>query len=148
MYYTNVSLPMKTRKFCTLCSILHNVELQSIVLFTRYNSVFATPKVYYHIRRRGVVAVKKENVKCLSRLNESFDASKVLDEKFKWNVVSATSQLSYFARCNCHKEVICLYKRMLELDIRPNEFTFGTVIPSSTSLKDLNLGRQFHGYAT
>ncbi|KAK1376986.1 Pentatricopeptide repeat-containing protein [Heracleum sosnowskyi] len=140
---------MKTRRVCALSSILRNVKLQSIVLFTGYNRVFASPKAYYHKCRQGVVvAVKKENVKCGCGLNESFDARKVLDEKSKWNVVSATSQLGYFSRCNCHKEVICLYKRMLELDIRPNEFTFGTVIPSSISLKDLNLGKQFHGYAT
>lgn len=124
-------------------SILRNVE-QRIVLFTRYNSVFATPKACYGVSRQGVLGLGKENV---SRLNESFDARKVLDEKFEWNVVSATTQLGYFSRCNRHKEVISLFIRMLELNVRPNEFTFGTVVPSSTILKDLNLGKQFHGFA-
>ncbi|CAL1392396.1 unnamed protein product [Linum trigynum] len=33
---------------------------------------------------------------------------------------------------------------MLYRNIRPSEFTFGTVIPLSTAIKDIELGRQFH----
>ncbi|GAV62677.1 PPR domain-containing protein/PPR_1 domain-containing protein/PPR_2 domain-containing protein/PPR_3 domain-containing protein [Cephalotus follicularis] len=37
---------------------------------------------------------------------------------------------------------------MLLLNIRPSEFTFGTVIHSSTALRDLFLSKQLHGCAT
>ncbi|KAJ8532912.1 hypothetical protein K7X08_015801 [Anisodus acutangulus] len=33
---------------------------------------------------------------------------------------------------------------MFELNIKPNEFTFGVIIHSSVVLKDLNSGKQFH----
>ncbi|KAL8456915.1 hypothetical protein ACS0TY_034949 [Phlomoides rotata] len=36
---------------------------------------------------------------------------------------------------------------MLHLYIRPNEYTFGTVLPSSIVLKDLHLGKQIQSYA-
>ncbi|KAL7169966.1 hypothetical protein ACSBR2_034922 [Camellia fascicularis] len=36
---------------------------------------------------------------------------------------------------------------MLVMNIRPNEFTFGTVTHSSTALRDLNLGKQLHACA-
>lgn len=79
--------------------------------------------------------------------NESFFARQVFEEMSNSEVVSATALLGQLAKCNRHKESICLFSRMLEMNIRPNEFTFGTVIHSSTLLKDLNLGKQLHGCA-
>lgn len=131
---------MKAEGVCTLCSIKHNFKLQNI--FHR------TLKLYYHPLRQGVVAVARQTVNYSFQSNGSFDAHQVLDEMSDWNVVSATTLLGQFSHSSRHKEVILLYIRMLQLDVRPNEFTFGTVIPSSTALKDLNLGKQFHGYAT
>ncbi|KAK1392617.1 Pentatricopeptide repeat-containing protein [Heracleum sosnowskyi] len=131
---------MKARRAWTLGSILFNFELQNNVLDLSHYSLFAIPKAYYHPR---AVALGQRSLQS----NEFFDARQVLDEESDWNVVSATTLLGQFSRSNRHKEVIYLYIIMLQLNIRPNEFTFGTVIPSSTTLKDLNLGRQLHGYA-
>ncbi|XP_074379217.1 pentatricopeptide repeat-containing protein At5g42450, mitochondrial-like [Apium graveolens] len=132
---------MKARRACRLGSILFNFELQNNVLNLFHNSVFATSKAYYHPR---AVAPVKQSLNS----SEFFDAHQVLDEESDWNVVSATTLLGQFSHSKRHMEVIYLYKRILELDVRPNEFTFGTVIPSSTTLKDLNLGKQLHGHAT
>lgn len=74
-------------------------------------------------------------------------AHQAFDEMSVWDVVSATSTISRFARHHRHKEAFCIFSRMLALDIRPNEFTFGTVIPSSTALQSLNSGMQLHGCA-
>ncbi|KAI5667229.1 hypothetical protein M9H77_17082 [Catharanthus roseus] len=79
--------------------------------------------------------------------NESSNALQLFDELSKCDVVSATSLLGRLAKCNLHKDCIFLFSRMLELDIRPNEFTFGTVVHSSVLLEELNLGKQLHACA-
>ncbi|WOG91220.1 hypothetical protein DCAR_0310468 [Daucus carota subsp. sativus] len=133
---------MKARRLSTLDSILHIFKLQNNVVNLSHHSPFATPKAHYHSR---AAALGQQNVE---QSNEFFDAHQVLDEGHDWNVVSATTLLGQYSRYNRHKEVIYLYIRMLQLDVRPNEFTFGTVIPSSMILKDLSLGKQLHGHVT
>ncbi|WRX23221.1 Pentatricopeptide repeat - like 10 [Theobroma cacao] len=75
------------------------------------------------------------------------NAPQVFDEVSDLDVVSATSIIGSFSKQHQHKEAILLFSRMLFNDIRPNEFTFGTVIHSSTLLKDLNIGKQLHACA-
>lgn len=75
-------------------------------------------------------------------------AFKLLDELPDKNVISASALLSRLAKSHRHREVMLLFSRMLLLHIRPNEFTFGTVIHSSIVLKDLNLSRQLHACST
>ncbi|CAK7341817.1 unnamed protein product [Dovyalis caffra] len=83
-----------------------------------------------------------------SETSHSFrNAHDVFDKIPDLDVVSATIIIGQFARRHQYKEVIQLFSRMLFLNITPNEFTFSTVIHSSTSLGDLNLGRQFHSCA-
>ncbi|MBA0880787.1 hypothetical protein Goshw_026229 [Gossypium schwendimanii] len=73
------------------------------------------------------------------------DARKLFDEMSVLDVVSSTSIIGTFCKQHLHKEAIYLFTRMLFNNIRPTEFTFGTVIHSSTLLKDLNIGKQLHG---
>ncbi|KAI3474464.1 hypothetical protein Pfo_029325 [Paulownia fortunei] len=47
------------------------------------------------------------------------------------DVKSATALIGHFAKHNQHREAILCFLRMLLLDIRPNEYTFGTVVHSS-----------------
>lgn len=72
----------------------------------------------------------------------------MFDEVPDLNVVYATTIIGRFAKQHHYEEAIHLFSRMLLLNIRPSEFTFGTVIPSSTALEDLNLGKQLHAWAT
>ncbi|KAL0338351.1 UNVERIFIED_CONTAM: Pentatricopeptide repeat-containing protein, mitochondrial [Sesamum angustifolium] len=79
--------------------------------------------------------------------NRSSGPHQLLDEMLKRDVESATSLIGRFAKQNQHRQAIVCFLRMLFLDIRPNEYTFGTVIHSSVLLEDLHLGRQIHAYA-
>lgn len=76
-----------------------------------------------------------------------YNAHQVFDEIPDLNVISATAVIGRFVKQNRHVEASYAFKRLLYLGIRPNEFTFGTVIGSSTSLRDVKLGKQLHGYA-
>ncbi|KAI3474058.1 hypothetical protein Pfo_028846 [Paulownia fortunei] len=80
-------------------------------------------------------------------LNLNSDAHQLLDAMPERDVKSATALIGHFAKHNQHREAILCFLRMLLLDIRPNEYTFGTVVHSSVVLKDLHLGKQIHSYA-
>ncbi|GMG99688.1 hypothetical protein Nepgr_001528 [Nepenthes gracilis] len=64
-----------------------------------------------------------------------------------WDVITATAIIGRSVRCHRHQEAIYLFSKMLVSNIRPNEFTFGTLIPSSTALRDLDVGKQLHACA-
>ncbi|CAH2038478.1 unnamed protein product [Thlaspi arvense] len=87
-----------------------------------------------------------KSVRCLDS-DLIYNAHKVFDEIPNLNIISATAVIGRFVKQNRHLEAIDAFKRLLLLGIRPNEFTFGTVIGSSTSSKDVKLGKQLHGYA-
>lgn len=76
--------------------------------------------------------------------DEHLAALKLFDELPEKNVVSASALLSRLAKSHRYGEVLLLFSRTLLLHIRPNEFTFGTVIHSSVALKDFHLSRQLH----
>ncbi|XVF55341.1 hypothetical protein PTKIN_Ptkin06aG0029400 [Pterospermum kingtungense] len=82
-----------------------------------------------------------------STSEEFLSACQMLDEISDLDVVSATSIIGSFSKQHRHKEAICLFSLMLFNNIRPTEFTFGTVIHSSTLLKDLIVGKQLHACA-
>ncbi|MED6198990.1 hypothetical protein PIB30_071796 [Stylosanthes scabra] len=74
-------------------------------------------------------------------------ACHMFEEMSELTVTSATTIIGGFARRHCHEDAVYLFSRMLASTIRPNEFTFGTVIHSSTVLGDVHLGRQLHACA-
>ncbi|KAK6942916.1 Pentatricopeptide repeat [Dillenia turbinata] len=81
-------------------------------------------------------------------MREFSDAYQVFDKVSNLNVSVATSIIGRFVKQSQYERAIYLFSRMLVLNIRPNEFTFGTVLHSSVLLKDLNLGKQFHAFTT
>ncbi|KAF3442034.1 hypothetical protein FNV43_RR15950 [Rhamnella rubrinervis] len=83
-----------------------------------------------------------------SQSNPFLDACKLFDELSDLGVVSATAIIGQFARRNRNEEAVYLFSRMLVADIRPNEFTFGTVVHSSTELGHIHIGKQLHACAT
>ncbi|XP_054786569.1 pentatricopeptide repeat-containing protein At5g42450, mitochondrial isoform X2 [Prosopis cineraria] len=76
------------------------------------------------------------------------DACHVFEKTSDLTVVSATSIIGCFSKQDRHEEAIHLFSRMLASNTRPNEFTFGTVIHSSTALENRLVGKQLHGLAT
>ncbi|XP_060201779.1 pentatricopeptide repeat-containing protein At5g42450, mitochondrial [Lycium barbarum] len=98
--------------------------------------------VYIRAQKSTFTCLSQTPKSCVHLLN---NADQLFDELPKRNVGSATSLISHFSKLNQHKKAITIFSRMFELNIKPNEFTFGNVIHSSVVLKDPNLGKQFHG---
>ncbi|XP_050384571.1 pentatricopeptide repeat-containing protein At5g42450, mitochondrial [Argentina anserina] len=97
------------------------------------------------------IETQKANAHLLGHARTSeamLNAHQVFDETPDLNVVSATTIIGSFARQHQYEEAVYLFSRMLVLNVRPNEYTFGTVIHSSTALGDLNIGKQLHAFAT
>ncbi|CAI8595931.1 unnamed protein product [Vicia faba] len=78
----------------------------------------------------------------------TFDvACNMFDEMSDLTVQSATNIICGFSRRHFHEDAIYLFSRMFAPKIRPNEFTFGTVLHSSTRLGNVVVGKQIHGCA-
>ncbi len=101
-------------------------------------------KAHAHAFKLGTSGIEL----CLSESTAFLDACKLFDERSDLNVVSATAIIGRFARQHRYEEAIYLFSRMLVSNIRPNEFTFGTVTHSSTALGNFNIGKQLHACAT
>ncbi|XP_016475079.1 pentatricopeptide repeat-containing protein At5g42450, mitochondrial-like [Nicotiana tabacum] len=93
-----------------------------------------------HLHNPGVPTIDPDFLPSQSDTN----ADSLFDELPKCDLVSATALVSQFARLNQHKKAITIFSRMFELNIRPNEFTLGTVVHSSVVLKDIKSGKQLH----
>lgn len=72
------------------------------------------------------------------------DAHHLFDGTSSLDVVTATAALSSLARRGHHSDALRLFSRLLLLDFRPNQFTFGTTIHAATALRDISAGRQLH----
>ncbi|KAI9084147.1 hypothetical protein K1719_033818 [Acacia pycnantha] len=91
----------------------------------------------------------QEDTSSLTTNSISFsDACHVFEKTPDLTVASATSIIGCFAKQHRHEETIQLFSRMFASNIRPNEFTFGTVLHSSTALENLLVGKQLHALAT
>ncbi|CAI9760732.1 unnamed protein product [Fraxinus pennsylvanica] len=99
------------------------------------------------IKRIHIPAPEPQPCKSDCESNAFSNALQLLDEMSRRDVVSLTALIGNFARQNQHKEAITWFSTMLHLNIRPNEYTFGTVTRSCVLLKDLHLGQQFHAFA-
>ncbi|CAK9139801.1 unnamed protein product [Ilex paraguariensis] len=137
---------MKT-KTCRHFLALPNFKSHSKAHTLAYDNLIGTQKSHSRTLKLGISVVESNLVSCYCQSGAFSHAHQSFDEWPKWDVVSATRLIGHFARHQHHKEAIYFFSRMLHLNIRPNEFTFGTLVHSSTSLKDLNLGKQIHACA-
>ncbi|GLT79255.1 hypothetical protein SLA2020_507490 [Shorea laevis] len=101
------------------------------------------------IRTDTAAGIRKTNIHSLSfRESDAFaNARQLFDEVSNLSMVSATAIIGRYSRQKRHEEAVYLFRGMLFLNIKPNEFTFGTVIHSSTAIGDLNIGKQLHTIA-
>lgn len=74
-------------------------------------------------------------------------ACNMFEEMSDLTVASATTIIQGFVKRHCHEDAIYLFSQMLASKVRPNEFTFGTVLNSSTALGNVVVGRQLHACA-
>ncbi|KAL6206030.1 hypothetical protein ACLB2K_023281 [Fragaria x ananassa] len=69
-----------------------------------------------------------------------FDAMPVKD------VISWTSICSCYVRCGLPRQGLVAFREMGLSGVRPNAVTVSTVLPACSELRDLNSGREIHGY--
>ncbi|XP_027071444.1 pentatricopeptide repeat-containing protein At3g53360, mitochondrial [Coffea eugenioides] len=74
------------------------------------------------------------------------DARKVFDEMAERNVVSWTSVIASYSQNDQEIEAINLYSQMLQADLLPDQYTFGSIIKACSSLSEVMLGRQLHAH--
>ncbi|PIA52987.1 hypothetical protein AQUCO_01000688v1 [Aquilegia coerulea] len=125
-------------EFKFVCFILVGLYILLILTQTshaRYLKLGIIPTIDTHLIRDY----------CYSK--EFQHARLLFDEISNWDLVSTTTIIGHFAHHDRHQDAITLFSRMLYMDIRPNEYTFGTVIHSSTSLRALNVGKQLQAIA-
>lgn len=115
--------------------------------FCRLSQLQTLPRKIHSVAFKSNHILPHEYVPKPEHSHFSRNAFQVFDTIPDLDVVSATTIIGQFARLHQYREAIQLFSRMLFLNVTPNEFTFGTVIHSSTSLGDLNLGRQFQACA-
>ncbi|KAL7248167.1 hypothetical protein ACSBR2_002975 [Camellia fascicularis] len=72
------------------------------------------------------------------------DAQRVFDEMPKRNVVSWTSVIAGYSQHGQEIDAIKLYFLMRKSGLMPDQFTFGSIIRSCSSLSSIELGRQLH----
>ncbi|KAL5569698.1 hypothetical protein UlMin_026273 [Ulmus minor] len=101
-----------------------------------------------HFRKLATSPILSKFVYFGSISNKSSNAHHLFDQLSDLNVVSATAIIGQLVRGNRHGEAIYHFSTMLAFCIRPNEFTFGTVIQSSTARRDIHVGKQLHACAT
>eukprot|EP01018_Ginkgo_biloba_P009788 Gb_07729 [translate_table: standard] len=72
------------------------------------------------------------------------DARQVLDEIPEPNVVSWTAMIAAYSRHGYGQEALTLFYQMQRTGVRPNQFTFASVLPACASLGALEHGKDVH----
>eukprot|EP01018_Ginkgo_biloba_P017986 Gb_15352 [translate_table: standard] len=78
--------------------------------------------------------------KCGSLMN----ARRVFDEMSERNVVSWTAMITAYSRYGLDEDALFLFYQMQLTGIRPNHFSFASVLPACANLAALKLGKEFH----
>lgn len=113
------------------------------------NSVSGVESVHAHIIKSGFgeeLFLMTFLVNVYGKCGVMGSARKVFDNLPQRNVVAWTSLMSGHV-CNSRPELaVSIFKEMLEEGELPTNYTFGVVLNACTSLGDVNLAKQVHGY--
>ncbi|RZC67050.1 hypothetical protein C5167_010737 [Papaver somniferum] len=74
-------------------------------------------------------------------------AKKVFYELSTRDVISWTSLLSCYINCGFPREALRILREMCLSGVKPNTITVSSTLPACSDLKDLNSGREIHGFA-
>lgn len=74
-------------------------------------------------------------------------ARQVFNNLTEQNVVSWTSLIGGVAQLGHEEEALALFKQMREVPLASDKFTLATVLGVCSSLRDISLGGQLHGFA-
>ncbi|PKA48534.1 Pentatricopeptide repeat-containing protein [Apostasia shenzhenica] len=106
--------------------------------------IAATQKTHARILKSGAPIERQQLVQRYCDADAFRYACQLFDEVPNWDLFSSTAIISSFSRRNRHRDAIFLFSLTLRRNLRPNQFTFGAVLPSVTALHDLAAGKQLH----
>ncbi|XP_058079616.1 putative pentatricopeptide repeat-containing protein At3g08820 [Magnolia sinica] len=92
------------------------------------------------------VFVKTSLVSLYAKCSHLCDAHKLFDEIPLRNVVSWTAIICGYMEDGRFWEAVDMFRRMLEMDLRPDSFTLVRVLSSCSQLGDLKNGEWIHAY--
>ncbi|KAL3522321.1 hypothetical protein ACH5RR_015155 [Cinchona calisaya] len=81
-----------------------------------------------------------------AKCGEFVDSRRLFDEIPERNVVSRNVLFSCYTQIDCFGEAVGLFREMVAIGIRPDEFSLSTIINACTGLGDIGQGRKIHGY--
>eukprot|EP01018_Ginkgo_biloba_P000579 Gb_09654 [translate_table: standard] len=74
------------------------------------------------------------------------DARKLLDKMPEQSVVSWNAMMAGYTQNKHGEESLKLFSQMLQLDAKPDHFTFATILDTCSSLAAVGFGKQIHGH--
>lgn len=75
------------------------------------------------------------------------DSRKIFDKMRDHNVMSWTAIITGYVQSGGQdNEAIDLFNKMIEGNVRPNQFTYSTILKACANLSDANIGDQIHGW--
>eukprot|EP01018_Ginkgo_biloba_P010079 Gb_35395 [translate_table: standard] len=106
--------------------------------------------VHAHMIKAGCDAklyTRNNLVNMYAKCGRMTDAHHLFDKMSERNVVSWTTMITGYTQHGHGEEALKLFSEMLMVGIKPNQFTFGSVIRGCSSLAILKQGQQIHAYA-
>eukprot|EP01018_Ginkgo_biloba_P021054 Gb_39558 [translate_table: standard] len=105
-------------------------------------------QVHAHTMRTGYscnVFVGNAFLTMYAKCGSVEDARRVFDKMPEQNVVSWTAMISGYEQSGHGEEALKLYCQMQRVGMKPNQFTFATVLCACASIAALEEGKQIHG---
>ncbi|KAH9310683.1 hypothetical protein KI387_025718, partial [Taxus chinensis] len=90
------------------------------------------------------VSVGNSLVTMYAKCNSVDDARKLFDKIKDPNVISWTSMIAGYAQNGNGEEALKLYHKMKQAHLKPNEFTFTSVLSACATLAALEQGKEIH----
>ncbi|PON71280.1 Mitochondrial carrier protein [Parasponia andersonii] len=131
----------------SVIGVVSNSYTLSLIRTQRKIHSFGSSHLIENQKATSSILIQPEPASPCFRSDALLDALQLFSKASGLSVVSATAIIGQFVRWSRHGEAVSLFSRMLASHIRPNEYTFGTLLPSLTSLRDIRIGKQFHACA-
>ncbi|XP_047968568.1 pentatricopeptide repeat-containing protein At3g24000, mitochondrial isoform X1 [Salvia hispanica] len=94
---------------------------------------------------RNYVVLQNTVVNMYAKCCDMESARKVFDEMTERDMVSYTMLITGYSQNNEFYKALRLYVEMVEMGLKPNEFTFGSALKSAGGMQSVSMGRGIHG---
>nr|XP_043617896.1 pentatricopeptide repeat-containing protein At3g24000, mitochondrial-like [Erigeron canadensis] len=105
--------------------------------------------VHYHFnksRYKHLVVIQNCVLNMYAKCDYLDDARKVFDEMPVKDMVSWTAMITGYSQNDKAGDAVMLFSEMLRVGLKPNEFTFSSVLKAAGARSDEREGEQVHGY--